>query len=154
MIETKRLHIAPLNYEQLKDYINENCGSIRTDEDKRWVTENHLDKIGTGNYLYNTFWLAVNDEKEVVGEIAFKGEANKFGEVEIGCFVMENFRHHGYGSEMIDAMVDWAEQQNQARFVVAAVNYDNLFSKQMLKKNNFVYWGEKNEMNIYYKILN
>lgn len=154
MIKTKRLNIAPLNYEQFKDYIEEGCGSIRTEEDKKWVKENHLDKIGIGNYLYSTFWVAINGGKEVIGEIAFKGETNKFGEIEIGCFVMENFRHQGYGAEMIDAMVEWAEDQKQAKFVVAAVGHENFFSQRMLKKNNFVYWGEKEEMNIYYKILN
>lgn len=154
MIQTERLHIAPLNYEQFKSYIEDGCGSIVSEEDKKWVTENHLDKIGAGNYLYSTFWIAINKEKEVVGEIAFKGETNKFGEIEIGCYVMPEFRHKGYGTEMIDAMVGWATRDGSARFVTAGVNPTNVFSKHMLRKNNFALWGEKNEMEVYYKILN
>lgn len=154
MIKTERLNIEPLNYEQFRDYITNGCGSITTDEDKRWVREHHLDKIGDGNYLYSTFWIATNYESEVVGEVAFKGETNGFGEIEIGCFVTPAFRHKGYGTEMIDGMVGWATKQDEAKFVVAAVDYGNLFSQKMLGKNNFSYWGEKNGMNIYYKILN
>lgn len=154
MIKTSRLNIAPLNYDQFKDYIDNGCGSIITEEDKKWVQENHLDKIGSGNYLYTTFWIATNKEQEVVGEIAFKGEVNHFGEIEIGCYVMPEFRHKGYGTEMIDGMVDWAQQQGDARFVVAGVDHSNIFSQKMLGKNNFAYWGEKENMNIYYKILN
>jgi len=154
VIKTERLNIEPLNYEQFKSYIDNGCGSIITEQDKKWVREFHLDKIGANNYLYSTFWIATNKDQEVVGEIAFKGEPNHFGEVEIGCYVMPKFRHNGYGTEMIDGMVTWATMQGEARYVVAAVNYGNIFSQNMLKKNNFAYWGEKDMMNIYYKILN
>lgn len=154
MIQTARLHIAPLNYEQFKEYIENGCGSLTTKEDKKWVSENHLDKIGAGNYLYVTFWIAINKEQEVVGEVAFKGEANGFGEIEIGCYVMPQFRRKGYGTEIIDGMVGWATRQGEAKFVVAAVDYANVFSQKMLGKNNFSYWGNKADMNIYYKILN
>lgn len=154
MITTKRLNIVPLRYEEFIDYVNLRCGSVKTDEDALWVIENHIFKMTGRNDLFCTFWLAMDQAKEVIAEAAFKGEPNECGEVEIGCYVMEEYRGLRYGSELIGGMVEWAKMQPNVEFIVAGVSHENVNSAKMLKNNNFVYWGEKNNLQIFYKKSN
>ncbi len=151
MIKTTRLNIVPLTYEELKHYIITRCGSVTTDKDALWVIENHLFKMNGKNDLFCTFWLAIDKDKEIIAESAFKGEPNEFGEVEIGCYVMEEHRSNGYGTELIGGMVEWTKDQLGVEFVVAGVDPENNNSQKMLKNNNFTYWGEKNQMKVFYK---
>lgn len=151
MIKTKRLNIVPLLYGELQEYVTTRSGSVTTDKDALWVIENHLFKMDGTNDLFFTFWLAIDTDKDIIAEGAFKGVPNEFGEIEIGCYVSEECRGKGYGTELIGAMVDWAKEQTHVEFVVAQVSPENNSSQKMLKNNNFTYWGDKGGMKIFYK---
>ncbi len=151
MITTERLNIKPLSYDMFKEYISNRCGSIKTDQDALWVIENHLFKLDGKHDLFATWWLGINEDDEVVAEAAFKGKPNKFGEVEIGMYVMESQRSNGYGNEIVMGLTKWASEQDGVEFVIAGVKPDNLHSQRIFKNNNFVMWGEKEGMMVFYK---
>lgn len=100
--------------------------------------------------IYHTFWLATKEDGEVVGEIGFRG-VNQFGRIEIGYFVNEAYRKMGYATEMVKALTEWALRKDEIKYVIAGVSEGNVASEGVLKKNGFVYFGEQNEMKVFYK---
>ncbi len=57
-------------------------------------------------------WLIFERETErAVGSVSFGGPADEAGAVLIGYAMYEQFEGHGYATEAVKAMVDWAFQQ-------------------------------------------
>lgn len=146
--------ISPLTYEELKEYCDGRNGSVKTDKDLMFVYEYHLVPLKNEkeeNKVFYTFWLATKEDGEVIGEIGFRGKPNEYFEAEIGYFVYEKERGKGYATEMVRQIVDFGLKQNRVKFIVAGVDKLNIASEKVLLKNGFQYWGEKNELNVFYK---
>lgn len=98
MIETKRLILKPLTYEQLIKYIkcdnsleaelnlNKTSRTISpelNDAFEQTILPNVADK--NKDYLYSTLWTAISKaENKMVGDLCIVGEPNAEGEIEIG----------------------------------------------------------------------
>jgi len=161
MIETSRLQIIPLNYEQLDLYLqangrlekllhlNDNGRTIAPDI-KEMVTSFTLPKIkkaGTYNYLFHTFWIVVEKKsKNIVAELGFKGEPNHKGEIEIGYGTMPGQRGKGYMTEAVGGMIDWAKSQPGIHLVLAETDEKNIASVKIVQKNNFQFIKKKGKM--------
>lgn len=156
MINTKRLKIVPLTYNQLVKYakcdnslekelnLNPNSRTI-SDELKEALENTILPNVAdaTKNYLFSTLWTAISiEENSMVGDLCIVGEPNELGEIEIGYGTYEEFQGRGYMSEMIGGIIEWAKTQFLVKSIVATTSKSNSASFKVLEKNNFIQISE------------
>lgn len=165
IIKTERLEIKPLSKEELVDYISADY-SLETNLGlkhlKRFVLERIKNKIQNqiipsiikypDNSLFNTFWIVIDfQKKSIVADICFKGEPNNFGEVEIGYGTYPEAQGNGYMSEAVKGIILWAFEQNNVKSIIADTDPENIASKKVLEKNNFIITS-KTDKNISWKL--
>jgi [ribosomal protein S5]-alanine N-acetyltransferase len=152
MIETNRLIIKPLTYEQLVMYIQ--CdGSLEAalgvEKSSRTIAaalkeafeETILPNVADTrrNYLYSTLWTAISKiENKMIGDLCIVGEPNAAGEIEIGYGVYDAFQNRGYMTEIVGGIIVWATTQPLVKAIVAATEKTNTASFRVLEKNNFI----------------
>jgi [ribosomal protein S5]-alanine N-acetyltransferase len=156
MIETTRLFIKPLTYEQVVKYIAAD-GSLENElqlnatsrtispELKEALEQTILPNVAdeTKNYLYSTLWTAISKaDNKMIGDACFKGEPNAEGEIEIGYGTYEEFQGKGFMTEMVAGMIAWAKMQSFVKAVIASTDKTNTASYKVLQKNNFIKVGE------------
>jgi [ribosomal protein S5]-alanine N-acetyltransferase len=156
MIQTERLILQPLNYEQLVKYIAAD-GSLENElhlnatsrtispELKEALEQTILPKVAdtSKNYLFSTLWTAIlKVDNNMIGDACFKGEPNASGEIEIGYGTYDEFQGKGFMTEMVASMVTWAKMQLLVKAVIASTNKTNTASFRVLQKNNFMKVGE------------
>jgi [ribosomal protein S5]-alanine N-acetyltransferase len=152
MIETKRLIIKPLTYEQLVKYLkcdnsletelslNETSRTI-SPELKEAFEQTILPNVAdTGkNYLYSTLWTAISKaENKMIGDLCIVGEPNANGEIEIGYGTYDEFQNQGYMTEIVSGIVEWASQQSIINAIVASTDKSNIASFKVLENNHFI----------------
>ena len=152
MIETSRLHIRPLSYEQLLKYIqndqslerelqlNDSTRSI-SPELKEALEQTILPNVARlgHNYLYSTLWTIIDLAKnQMVADLCFVGEPDAKGQIEIGFGTYEEHQGQGYMSEAVGGMVEWAKAQPEVKCIYAETAEDNFASMSVLQKNGFV----------------
>jgi RimJ/RimL family protein N-acetyltransferase len=156
MIETERLILKPLTYEQLTKYmrldnsleteLNLNTTSRTISADLREALEQTIlpNVADSGkNYLFSTIWTIISKaDNLMVGDLCFVGEPNADGEIEIGYGTYEEFRKRGFMTEAVGAMIEWAKKQPDIRTIIALTEKTNIDSFSILQKNNFTKSGE------------
>ena len=163
MIETQRLKLVPLTYDQLIKYIqsdnslehelqlNETTRTISADLEEAFeqtILPNVADK--SKNYLFYTLWtLILKQENRMVGDLCLVGEPNEKGEVEIGYGTYEDFRGQGYMSEAVGGMIHWLKTHPNVLCISAATEKINVASFKVLQKNNFKKYGESETCLLY-----
>lgn len=160
MIETERLRLQPLTYDQLMCYSN-NDGSLETllninrtfrtisKELKEALDETILPNVAdvNKNYLFSTLWSIIDKkENKMVGDICFVGEPNENGEIEIGYGTYEEFRKKGYMTEAVGGMIEWSKKVPNISFITASTEKENAASFLVLEKNHFCKVGETETM--------
>jgi RimJ/RimL family protein N-acetyltransferase len=156
MIETERLLLKPLTYEQLVKYIqcdnsleaelnlNETSRTISVELKEAFeqtILPNVADK--SKNYLYSTLWTAIlKTENKMVADLCIVGEPNAEGAIEIGYGTYDEFQGRGYMTEVVGGIIEWAKTQPMVRSVTAATDKTNVASFKVLQKNNFQKAGE------------
>ena len=160
MIETLRLILKPLTYDQLLKYIRcdhsleSELGLNPSDRSIEPALVEALEQTilphvadPARNYLFNTLWTAIDrDAQQMVGDLCFVGEPNEAGEVEIGYGTYPEFQGQGYMTEMVNGMVAWAKTQPGVRAIIASTDATNVASYRVLEKNHFVKTGEDSGM--------
>jgi len=156
MIETERLIIKPLTYEQLKKYmrsdhsletelnLNSTTRIISADL-KEALEQTILPDVADSakNYLFSSIWTIISKaDNKMVGDLCFMGEPDEDGKIEIGYGTHEEFRKRGFMTEAVGAMIKWAEKQPDIRTIIASTCKSNVDSFSVLQKNNFVKSGE------------
>jgi ribosomal-protein-alanine N-acetyltransferase len=156
MIETERLIIKPLTYNQLKKYmlndnsleeelsLNETSRSI-SPELKEALEQTILPNVAdtSKNYLYSTLWTLISKkDNKMVGDLCFVGAPNADGEIEIGYGTYDIFASLGYMTEAVGGMISWAKTQPEIRAIIADTEKQNTASFRVLQKNGFVKTGE------------
>ncbi len=156
MIETERLILKPLTYDQLIKYIKAD-NSLEEELDlndtiremsldlKEALEETILPNVAdtSKNYLFATLWTAIlKEENKMVGDLCFLGEPNTVGEIEIGYGTYEAFRKKGFMTEAVAGMIKWAENQAEVKSIFASTEKNNVASYSILQKNNFIKIGE------------
>ena len=160
MIETARLLLKPLTYEQLIKY-TKNDNSLETElnlnatsriispELKEALEQTIIPNVAdtNKNYLFSTLWTIILKEQNVmVGDLCFIGEPNNDGEIEIGYGTYEEFRGNGFMTEAIQGMIQWAKNQPKVKSIIASTEKRNIASFTILEKNNFIKIGEDETM--------
>ncbi len=156
MIETKRLIIKPLTYEQLVKYtkcdnslaneLNLNETSLTISAELKEALENTiLPNVAdrTKNYLYSTLWTAISKaDNKMIGDLCILGEPNSNGEIEIGYGTYEEFQGKGFMTEIVSGIIEWAKTQSNVKSIIASTDKTNAASFKVLQKNNFINIGE------------
>ena len=166
MIETERLILRPLTYDQLAKYIradNSLEAEFRLNETSRAISlalkealertilQNVSDK--TKNYLYSTLWTVISKEdNKMVGDLCFVGEPNLNGEIEIGYGTYEKFQKKGFMTEAVAGMIKWTKTQPKVMSIIASTDKNNIASFIILIKNNFIKVGETETL-FYWKLI-
>ena len=156
MIETKRLILRPLTYDQLVKYtkcdhsleeelnLNKTSRTISPELKEAFeqtILPNVADK--TKDYLYTTLWTAISKEgNQMVGDICIVGEPNSDGEIEIGYGTYVEFQKKGFMTEAVGGMITWAKSQPKVSSIIASTEKENIGSFTILIKNNFLQIGE------------
>ncbi|MBK8705926.1 MAG: GNAT family N-acetyltransferase [Saprospiraceae bacterium] len=156
MIETERLILKPLTYEQLIKYIK--CDNslemeLNLNETSRTISPelkealeltilpNVADK--TKNYLYSTLWTAIlKTENKMIGDLCIVGEPNENEEIEIGYGTYDEFQGKGFMTEIVGGIIEWAKTQPLVKSIIASTNKTNIASFRVLQKNHFIKTGE------------
>lgn len=156
MIETERLILKPLTYEQLIKYIKcdhtleaelnlNNTTRTISPELKEAFEQTILPNVAdtSKNYLYSTLWTAVlKTENRMVGDLCIVGEPNADGAIEIGYGTYDEFQGKGYMTEMVKGMIEWAKTQSIVKSIVASTDKTNTASFRVLEKNSFIKTGQ------------
>jgi RimJ/RimL family protein N-acetyltransferase len=105
---------------------------------------------------YTYFFLVRSSDRQAVGVCGFKGAPTLFGTVELGYAMHEKFRNHGYMTEAVQALVEWAFEHSNCQRVTAETLPDNYASQRVLQKagltldrsaENMLYWKiDRSEM--------
>lgn len=155
-LETDRLSLLPLNYEQLALYLRADGSlerSLGLAPRPRPIPEELLEAFrddilpamlaDPANAPFATLWTIVErGAGRTVGDLCFKGPPNEAGEVEVGYGTHEEFRNRGFMSEALGAVCAWAFARPGVRAVVAETAAGNVASHRTLEKNGFARQGE------------
>jgi len=160
MIETERLILKPLTYEQLVKYIkcdnslevelnlNETSRTISAELKEAFeqtILPNVADK--SKNYLYSTLWTAISKiNNKMIGDLCIVGEPNVDGEIEVGYGVYDEFQNRGFMTEIVKGMIKWAKTQSEIKAIVASTVKTNTASFKVLEKNKFLKIGETDSL--------
>ena len=156
MIETERLKIIPLTYQQLIKYVK--CDNLlelelNLKQTSRTISAELYEAIEntilpnmadeSKNYIYSTIWIAfLKTENKIVGDICFYGEPNENGEIEIGYGTHSGFYNQGFMTEIVRGIIEWAKIHKKVKSIIASTDNTNLASIKVLEKNNFYKMGE------------
>ena len=156
MIETKRLILRPLTYDQLVKYtkcdnslerelnLNETSRTI-SPELKEAFEQTILPNVAdtTKNYLYSTLWTAISKaENKMIGDLCIVGEPNADGEIEIGYGTYDEFQGKGFMTEIVSGIIEWTKTQSSVKSIIAMTDKTNAASFKVLQKNNFSNIGD------------
>ena len=156
MIETGRLILKPLTYDQLLKYIKadhslekelnlNNTSRTISPELKEALEQTILPNVAdtNKNYLYSTLWTIISKgENKMVGDLCIVGEPNEEGEIEIGYGTYEEYQGNGFMTEAVGGMIRWAVDQAQVKTIIASTDINNVASFTVLVKNKFIKSGE------------
>lgn len=152
MLETTRLKLIPLSFEQVEKFrqlnneLEDELGLNRFD---RELTERYKDALqkytlewirnDPVNILFATVWIMVEKESNsIAGDIGFKRKADVNGNIEIGYSVQPKFRRKGYATEAIGELCKWAFTHSEVFAILAETLEDNEASIKALKNNGFI----------------
>ena len=85
-----------------------------------------------------------DDPETIAGDFCFKGLGDD-GVVEIGYGLKEEYRHHGYMTEAVKAITEWALSQESVNQVEAETDVENIASQKVLFRSGFVSNGKDGE---------
>lgn len=160
VLETERLWIQPLSFDQLRQYIQldhsleESLGlnpNERTlpGEMKEAMEQVILPQAAAAgpDLVYSTLWTIIDKEKKImVGDLCFKGAPNAAGEIEIGYGTYRDFQGRGFMTEALGAITHWALQQPGVRAILAETDAENKSSHKTLSKNRFAVYQKVENM--------
>lgn len=114
-VETERIYLYPLSDEEMRLVIEKESDN----EMKQAYTEMLEGSLSNPD---KRIWYAIwnmelnNDPKTIAGDFCFKGLGDD-GVVEIGYGLKEEYRHHGYMTEAVKAITEWALSQEGVKIV-------------------------------------
>jgi [ribosomal protein S5]-alanine N-acetyltransferase len=156
MIETSRLTIFPLTYDQLVKYQRNDLSleaelqllpTPRIISEALWeaLEQTILPNVAANanDYLFHTLWTAIHKaDRQLVGDLCIVGTPNAAGEIEIGYGTYPAFRNLGLMTEVVGGMLQWAASQPSVEAVVASTAKDNPASFAVLRRNQFTQVSE------------
>lgn len=141
MMETKRLKIYTASQEQMKALI----AAAADDALKTAYTEMLQGCLShPEQWAWYAIWMIELADGTPIGELCFKGLSEE-GCAEIGYGIQEEYQGHGYATEAVSALSDWACGQPGVMCVTAEAEESNTASRRVLEKAGFLPTGETGE---------
>jgi RimJ/RimL family protein N-acetyltransferase len=158
IIETERLQIIPLTIKQFQlllkgvNQMEQELGLIPSGEILSSDTQEAMEGLykealkHTDKYQWYTNWQVIlKSENKAIGSACFMKEPDENHQVEIGYGMNENFRNHGYMTEAVKAMSEWALNQSNVDTVIAQTETDNQPSHRVLEKCGMLKYEQTND---------
>ena len=161
-LQTSRLTLIPLDHQQLqvwqksgrKDlekildlqhnpwelelfYEQETSTALR----EYWIPQTA--KFPLDYYWYTNWEIILNSSSCSVGGLGLAGLPDNEGTTEIGYALDQKYRGLGIATEAVQALSDWAFQDQGLQLLRAETPVDNAGSQRVLIKNEFKKTGEK-----------
>jgi RimJ/RimL family protein N-acetyltransferase len=139
VIDTQRLRLAPIDRETAQAIIDDDRTGRPWHE--QFPREDDRDGVGAwmshGDEVFGNFIIVEQASGQAVGTVGFFGPPDGTGMVMVGYGLVEPARGHGYATEALRALLDYAARQPAARRVVADTEKDNVPSQRVLDKAGF-----------------
>lgn len=101
-----------------------------------WITSTDKNR---NHYEWFTNWeIILKDENVAIGGIGFSGLPDEEGKSMTGYGLDMRYFGKGIASEALQAMIEWAFQNNALKTIVADTPLQHKASHKVLLKNNFV----------------
>lgn len=142
-VETERMYLYPLSDEEMRLVIEKESDP----ETKQAYTEMLEGCLSNADKrIWYAIWnMELKDESGIiVGDFCFKGLSDD-GVIEIGYGLKEEYRHHGYMTEAVIAITEWALSQDGVKQVEAETDAENIDSQKVLVQSGFVSNGKVGE---------
>ncbi len=163
ILETERLILYALTRDHLEMALNDiprlstelevaTTPDVFSEESRQamMIKISRMDHAELQMHPWYTYFLLVHAKDRVaIGVCGFKGAPTLFGSVELGYAMHEGFRNHGYMTEAVQALVEWAFTHDNCQRVTAETLPDNFASQRVLQKagltldrtgENMLYW--------------
>ena len=142
-VETERMYLYPLSDEEMRLVIEKESDP----EMKQAYTEMLEGSLSNPDKrIWYAIWnMELKDDPGIIaGDFCFKGLGEE-GVVEIGYGLKEEYRHHGYMTEAVIAITEWALSQDGVKQVEAETDAKNIDSQKVLFQSGFVSNGKVGE---------
>jgi len=143
IFETKRLRVRRLKILDFEPFheMQSNLNVMQYVRASTMTFQENKDELPKLINLYdkpdNDFWIYAIERKldaVFVGTIAFVKDENK--EDEIGYRFLERYWGNGYGTEIVNGMVNYCKQKGFVKLIACVVN-NNIVSTKIVKKAGF-----------------
>lgn len=108
------------------------------DREARWAAELATDPALAG---WSAWYVVQVRPPVLVGSIGFGGRPDGGGCVELGYAMMPKFRRHGYATEAMGALIDWAFSHPEVRRIRAHTPKQDQAAIRTLEKNGLSHVG-------------
>lgn len=142
-VETERMYLYPLRDEEMRLVI-EKESDPEMKQDYMEMLEGSLSN--SDKRIWYAIWnMELKDESGIiVGDFCFKGLSDD-GVIEIGYGLKEEYRHHGYMTEAVKVITEWALSQDGVKQVEAETDAENIASQKVLLQSGFISNGKMGE---------
>ncbi|MFD5798592.1 GNAT family N-acetyltransferase [Streptomyces diastatochromogenes] len=86
---------------------------------------------------FGVFALVRHEDGRAIGGIGFHGVPDEEGRVEVGYDLVEGARGHGYATEALRTLTEWALVRDDVDTVFATIEGDNLPSQRVVARSGF-----------------
>ena len=111
---------------------------LMTDRQARWATELAADPSLAG---WSAWYVVQVRPPVLVGSIGFGGRPDAGGGVELGYAMMPKYRRHGYATEAMGGLIDWAFSHPEVRRIRAHTPKHDEAAIRVLEKNGLSHVG-------------
>jgi RimJ/RimL family protein N-acetyltransferase len=156
-IFTPRLLMVELGVEEAVALVDGRGGSGRTwapgyPDDGALVAAGFVmtaAKHGRDLESFGTYEIIRRRDGAVIGAAGFFGPPDETGSVRVGYGLAESARGHGYATEALRGLLDWARGQDGLTCVVADTTRTNQASQRVMERAGMQRVGEDGEL-LYY----
>ena len=134
MIETQNLKIYAASQDEMERFIEAQTNDVL----KTAYTEMLNECIeNPEQWEWYAIWMIELKDGTHIGELCFKG-LDSNGIAEIGYGITEKYQGHGYATEAVKAISNWAFQEPKLISIEAETDEKNIASKRVLENCGFV----------------
>ncbi len=170
-IESERLKMIPLTYEQLQLWHNSGRAAMENAlglNESNWQVDEFYQKeiddamvnfwlpkslANPGEWIWYTDWeIVLKDQNISVGGMGFNGEPNEQGEAETGYMIANQYQNKGYATEALRLLSGWALAQSGVSAVMVHTYADNMPSVRLLQKSGFAEINRKEDNLLTFKL--
>ena len=147
-LESERLFLKPLSFQELQYINNNDINSIETSIELEAILDSaklaiskklmKMQNINEDVHGWYTYWLIINKENQKgIGFIGFKGAPDVNGCSEVGYSISNNYRKKRFMTEALETLLNWAYSFQDAKGITAKVLKTNIGSSKVLNNCNF-----------------